>query len=288
MVAPVVIGAAISGAASLLGGGSSNSKGYDFQREMAQHGVRYRVEDAKRAGVHPLYALGAQLPGGIPMDSGRSREEAIAEAGQAIGSGIAARGTRQERLLAAYSIEAAKKQLQEADARIELYNSEAALARHQAIASKPFPSSGDGMVSGQVVPESEAVEKLRGMVSVEPSIVQSVSGADSGIQAGTPAGMREFNLPGGFRVLLPSEQSGSMSEAVEAVSESILTQYGVLAENVRHYGWNWFFDFLDRYVVPGRWLSGRDAQGWGSRVYDAVQRAGRRSHESWPSIPTLR
>lgn len=30
-----------------------------LQREFAQHGVQWRVEDAQRAGVHPVYALGA-------------------------------------------------------------------------------------------------------------------------------------------------------------------------------------------------------------------------------------
>lgn len=34
-----------------------------FQREMAQNGVRWRVQDAIEAGLHPLFALGAQLPG---------------------------------------------------------------------------------------------------------------------------------------------------------------------------------------------------------------------------------
>lgn len=30
-----------------------------LQREFAQHGIRWRVEDAKAAGIHPLYALNA-------------------------------------------------------------------------------------------------------------------------------------------------------------------------------------------------------------------------------------
>lgn len=37
------------------------------QREFAQMGVRWRVEDAKAAGIHPLYALGAQTHSYSPV-----------------------------------------------------------------------------------------------------------------------------------------------------------------------------------------------------------------------------
>lgn len=47
----------------------------DLQREFAQHGIRWRVEDAKAAGVHPLFALGAQVSPASPiyMDGGGDR-----------------------------------------------------------------------------------------------------------------------------------------------------------------------------------------------------------------------
>lgn len=34
----------------------------EYQKEFAQQGVRWRVEDAREAGIHPLAALGAQTP----------------------------------------------------------------------------------------------------------------------------------------------------------------------------------------------------------------------------------
>lgn len=37
-----------------------NEKNERLQREFAQHGLRWKVEDAKAAGLHPLYALGGQ------------------------------------------------------------------------------------------------------------------------------------------------------------------------------------------------------------------------------------
>lgn len=39
---------------------------YEQQKEFAQHGIRWRVEDAKEAGLHPLAALGAQSPSYTP------------------------------------------------------------------------------------------------------------------------------------------------------------------------------------------------------------------------------
>ena len=47
-----------------------------LQREFAQHGTRWKVEDARAAGIHPLYSLGGSgatyTPSAIPMMAGRS------------------------------------------------------------------------------------------------------------------------------------------------------------------------------------------------------------------------
>lgn len=41
-----------------------------LQREFAQNGIRWKVEDAQRAGVHPLYALGASTHSFTPQAIG--------------------------------------------------------------------------------------------------------------------------------------------------------------------------------------------------------------------------
>jgi len=41
----------------------------DLQKEFAQNGVRWRVEDAKKAGIHPLAALGASGASYSPVSS---------------------------------------------------------------------------------------------------------------------------------------------------------------------------------------------------------------------------
>lgn len=44
----------------------------NLSRDSMQHGIRWRVNDAKRAGIHPLYALGAQGPSFSPISVGSS------------------------------------------------------------------------------------------------------------------------------------------------------------------------------------------------------------------------
>lgn len=58
--------AAISAGANLLGGflgrdsqESQRAKNEALQREFAQNAIQWRVADAKKAGIHPLYAMGA-------------------------------------------------------------------------------------------------------------------------------------------------------------------------------------------------------------------------------------
>lgn len=60
------LGSIISAGASLVGGilgNKSNQKIAEqnaaLQKEFAQHGISWKVADAKRAGIHPLYALGS-------------------------------------------------------------------------------------------------------------------------------------------------------------------------------------------------------------------------------------
>lgn len=70
-----IIGGAIGAVGSLLGGSQSSKdyakyqqQQYEHQKEFAQNSIQWRVQDAKKAGIHPLYAMG-QTPGYQPSDS---------------------------------------------------------------------------------------------------------------------------------------------------------------------------------------------------------------------------
>lgn len=101
-----LIGGVISGAANLIGGKmasdatkEANTENAETQREFAQNGIRWKVADAKAAGLHPLAALGAQTTAFSPSyvgDTGLG--EGVASAGQDIGRAVAATETPDERI----------------------------------------------------------------------------------------------------------------------------------------------------------------------------------------------
>lgn len=95
---------AISGVASLLGGGISAITGkqagdreYARQQEFAQNGIRWRVEDAKAAGIHPIFGVGANIPTYSPQAAVGS-DFGLSNFGQNIGRAIEAKQTHEERM----------------------------------------------------------------------------------------------------------------------------------------------------------------------------------------------
>ena len=61
LAAPVIgaVGSILGGKISSDAESSSASQNIVMQKEFAQKGIRWKVEDAKQAGIHPLYALGS-------------------------------------------------------------------------------------------------------------------------------------------------------------------------------------------------------------------------------------
>lgn len=58
-----------------------------LQREFAQMGIQWKVADAKAAGIHPLYALGASTNAGIPIQvEGGSSQDNFSRLGQNLSS----------------------------------------------------------------------------------------------------------------------------------------------------------------------------------------------------------
>lgn len=60
-----------------------------MQREFAQNGVRWRVEDARNAGIHPLAALGMQGASYSPVSIGDTRNNALGDGLSNMGQNIA-------------------------------------------------------------------------------------------------------------------------------------------------------------------------------------------------------
>lgn len=93
----------------LFGGGSGRdytgqliSQNAALQREFAQNGIRWKVEDAKAAGVHPLFALGAPTMSFNPAQVFPSDESSLSSrlsiAGQDISRAVDSTRTKSERI----------------------------------------------------------------------------------------------------------------------------------------------------------------------------------------------
>lgn len=100
-----ILGPLISAGASLAGGFLNSNNAKDaaekqaaLAREFAQNGIKWKVEDAKRSGVHPLYALGAPTisPGSVYVGDS-SMGNAVSSMGQNISRAMSATATQGER-----------------------------------------------------------------------------------------------------------------------------------------------------------------------------------------------
>lgn len=127
-----VIGSALGG----LFGSSEASKNRKMQKEFAQNGIRWRVQDAQKAGIHPLYALGAQVTPFSPVQVG---DGGFTQMGQDLGRALTATRTQGERV-DAYTKAAQALNLQKTQAEIDLIkaNTARALAPES---QAPFPGS---------------------------------------------------------------------------------------------------------------------------------------------------
>lgn len=93
-------------AAGFMGRASQDEaqeKNLKMQKEFAQSGIKWRVEDAKRAGIHPMYALGASTHSFSPTFVGDDPlANALSNAGSDIGRSLNATrtvGEREEKMM---------------------------------------------------------------------------------------------------------------------------------------------------------------------------------------------
>lgn len=90
------LGSVISAGASLVGGAMSAAASKKIakmqiaaQKEFAQNGIQWRTADAKAAGLHPLYAIGASGATYTPVSQDSSAMgNAVADAGAYLGKAV--------------------------------------------------------------------------------------------------------------------------------------------------------------------------------------------------------
>lgn len=167
----MVWGSIISAAGNIIGGlvGRNDNQGFQsemadrnaiLQKEFAQNGVRWRVEDAKAAGIHPLFALGMNPVSASPISvfPDDSLSSGLMNASQDIGRAIDSTRTESERTNARLTALAVDR----AELQNELLRSQ--IARLQQSATPPTP--GDAyMIPGQTSSgtiENKPLERVQG------------------------------------------------------------------------------------------------------------------------------
>ena len=139
MALPAIIGGGL-GLAGIFAGGSKDKEiaaaNRKFQKEMfwanervqkdfAKHGIRWRVEDARKAGLSPLAALGGGTIGASPMqvgstDMGSSHSNlpgVLEGMGQGIGRAISQTQSKEERAMSQLQMRNMKAQVRFNEAR---------------------------------------------------------------------------------------------------------------------------------------------------------------------------
>jgi len=261
---PVITGAIIGGVATLGAGAMgarSARKQSEMQKQFAKKGVSWRVADAKRAGIHPLYALGANLPQYSPVHDPMA--DSLATAGQNIGAAIASRKTPYQKQAENLALAQAQASLDRTYAETALLQSERLKTingQFQWLPEENIPEKGNvsTVFGGQAVPLSRGVPS--DYVTPKAPDLPSASSSNPGIMAGIPPAMRAYAWPGIGPVLLPGGVSGDASEALESISESIPTMLAVIRANYQEYGAQRAHDLINLFT-GGAWnWSGRNVK----------------------------
>lgn len=238
---PIIGGSLIAGGASILGGllgdrsaRSASQSNAAMQKEFAQHGVRWRVEDAKAAGLHPLSALGVNPSQFSPSyqtgEYGLGR--GLADAGQSIGNAMSRSMTPIEK-------EAHHANLLAMQARADNDFAQAQYWRSRATTEGPYATGG----TATAIPLSVSPQSLSpDLVEVVPREVPSFSSQRSGHAAGVTPLWMEVQDDAGRRWSVPFSPQGDIAESLEGFAPTAFTVLKNLKDfpgrEIEHQLWN--------------------------------------------------
>lgn len=236
----------ISGGMGLFGGMLGNqAQGGNIKdqahaaHEAATHSVQWRVADAIKAGIHPLYALGMQPSTSIPMALDDKVGPAMADMGQGLGTALHRASDQMTRDRHQLDMALGHAQLAESDARREMYLSEA--ARNRQVPGAPVPGLG---VQPEIIGQMGQDAGVPGTIEIEPSKIPSGKMDMPSVKAGVGRGYEERFF--GFRKRIPMmipETGGESPE--EVISEmNPITWLGLLKANANLYGPEWLKDYI--------------------------------------------
>ncbi|AZL82920.1 DNA pilot protein [Apis mellifera associated microvirus 45] len=184
----------------------------EFQRAAMQDGIKWKVADAKAAGIHPLYALNAPpfspSPTSISFDGGGSGRDlsGFANMGQGLERVIEAVSTKKER--AETAEEAARKALSLEHGKLQndLLRAQIASITQRTTASQigpPFPS-----VNGPKSPTTAATNQSE----IKPNEITSSQGSIPHAAAGPVAPSNQWRIGPNGRIYPTPEKNLQMDD----------------------------------------------------------------------------
>lgn len=150
-----------------------NAQNIAMQREFAQHGIRWKVADAKAAGINPLVGLGAPTHSfSANLQAGPTAD--MSGLGQDLGRAIASTSTAAERDLSTLQVQGAKLDLEGKALDNQIKQSQ--LTKLNAV-GPGFPDAGGNFIPGQGNSGSAITEKNLERTKTFPGMPQSEPGA---------------------------------------------------------------------------------------------------------------
>lgn len=231
MVWPAIIAAGAALAGSLLSNRAQNkavesqeeqaSANRDLQREFAQMGVRWRVADAKAAGINPLAALGMNATSYTPSEVSYPTDSPIGEGirsmGQDISRAWASQASTEEKELARLKVQVEQEKLNGMRLdnmgkltelnKLDQPSMPVGPAGTNASMADKFGLVGQGNVGGRAVMDMQAPE---GYVFEPRKIPYSET---LGTAAGTAPAYDRYVFPDGLTFRGPNQQMGDALDA---------------------------------------------------------------------------
>jgi len=242
------IGTAVGAGIGLIGGALSNifnkkqaDRGYAQQKEALQHSIRWRVADAKAAGIHPLYAMGAPSLNMTPI----VQQDNIGPAVQNMGQSMAdiTKNTMSENMKAQQfaEMQLLSSQRNKNDAEAELARTQAMRLMTEKNNINP-PGLGVKNESGQNPTGGGA-----GFYEVKPAEQTSQKIGMPESSAGENPSLQLRRLFGGQPMFMDIAEGDSPEETWK--EKSIPASIGMLLNNQRIFGGDWLKDYIkSRYL----------------------------------------
>jgi len=212
-------------AGSILGANAASdaaSSNRSMQREFAQKGIQWKVADAKAAGIHPLYALGAQTHSFQPVSAGdlsSSLSDAGQHLGRAVDAGLNSGQRKQQELQLLEDRSRARRmdelRIQEQEIKNMLLTTELMGMNRRQENQPPIPSpdnAGSGVFT--LLPGQNSPRLKPDQVRLKPSEIISHQSTRPHVEAGTHPALSEYRMADGRTIMLPSQKAAEAMESM--------------------------------------------------------------------------